>query len=116
MDISTMSTGSQIISFSVFLVLASALLDMVANVLLAKSQGFRKKTLGFTALALVGVAFWLLSLAVKELDLSVAYALWGCFGILGTSLCGWIFLGQKMRWPAFVGMALLFCGIGLLRL
>ncbi len=105
----------EIVSYSVLLVLASALLDIVANVLLAKSQGFRKKGLGFTALALVGLAFGLLSIAVKELDLAVAYALWGCFGILGTSLGGWIFLGQKMRWPAFVGMGLLFCGIVLLR-
>ncbi len=116
MDVNTLASGSPLVNFSVLLVLASAMLDIVANVLLAKSQGFKKKILGYTALALVGLAFWLLSKAVKELDLSVAYALWGCFGILGTSLCGWIFLGQKMRWQAFAGMALLFCGIILLRL
>ncbi len=111
-----LATMQQIFTFPVILVLSSALLDIVANVLLAKSEGFTKKILGSVALLLVGIAFWLLSIAVKELDLSVAYALWGCFGILGTSLSGWLFLGQRMRWPAFVGITLLFCGIVLLRL
>ncbi len=106
----------QMFSYAVLLVLAAAFLDIVANILLAKSQGFANKKLGLFAIALVGMAFWLLSLAVRELDLSVAYALWGCFGILGTSLSGWLILGQRMRWPAFAGMGLLFCGIILLRL
>ncbi len=105
-----------IISFPILLVLCSAILDIIANILLAKSEGFKKKKIGFIALLLVGIAFWLLSIAVKDLDLSIAYALWGCFGILGTSLSAWILLGQKMKPSAFLGMAILFCGIILLRM
>lgn len=107
---------SQIFSFSVLLVLCSALLDIVANLLLAKSDGFKNKTLGIIALLCVAVAFGLLSIAVKDLDLAVAYALWGCFGILGTSLSGWALLGQRMHKSAFLGIAVLMCGIVLLRL
>ncbi len=105
-----------IFSFSVILVLCAAVLDIIANILLAKSEGFKKKGLGTLALLLVALAFWLLSLAVKELDLSIAYALWGCFGILGTSLSAWAILGQKMRPTAFVGIGFLFMGIILLRM
>lgn len=107
---------ANIFSFSVLLVLGAALLDIIANLLLAKSNGFKKKLLGVTALFCVAVAFWFLSIAVRELDLAVAYALWGCFGILGTSLSGWILLGQRMHKSAFFGIALLMCGIVLLRL
>ncbi len=103
------------ISLPILLVLCSAILDIVANVLLAKSEGFKKRKIGITALLLVAIAFWLLSLAVRYMELSIAYALWGCFGILGTSLSGWVFLGQKMKVSAFIGMAVLFCGIILLR-
>ena len=103
-------------SFSVFLILMSAILDIIANILLAKSQGFKNKKLGIIALMLVAIAFGLLSIAVKDLDLAVAYALWGCFGILGTSASGWILLGQRMRPTAFLGIALLICGIILLRI
>ncbi len=107
---------TNIFSFSVLLVLAAALLDIIANLLLAKSNGFKRKFVGFTALFFVAVAFWFLSIAVKELDLAVAYALWGCFGILGTSLSGWALLGQRMHKSAFLGIALLMCGIVLLRI
>jgi spermidine export protein MdtI len=100
----------------VLLTLLAAVLDIIANLLLAHSQGFRRRGLGLLALLLVGMAFWVLSIAVRDLDLAVAYALWGCFGILGTSLSGWVLFGQKMRISAFIGMALLLCGIILLRL
>ncbi len=111
-----MTAFFEFFSFSVILVLCSALLDIIANILLAKSEGFKKKPIGFLALGLVALAFWLLSIAVKELDLAVAYALWGCFGILGTSTLGWIVLKQRMRPTAFLGMGLLICGIILLRI
>ncbi|MDD2967335.1 MAG: SMR family transporter [Desulfovibrionaceae bacterium] len=107
---------SALFSVPVLLTLLAALLDIIANLLLARSNGFRKRGLGLLALLLVGTAFWVLSIAVRELDLAVAYALWGCFGILGTSLSGWALFGQKMHFSAFVGMALLFFGIILLRL
>lgn len=107
---------ANIFSFSVLLVLCSATLDIIANLLLAKSNGFKKKSFGIIALICVAVAFGLLSVAVKDLDLAVAYALWGCFGILGTSLSGWVLLGQRMHKTAFLGIALLMCGIVLLRI
>ena len=111
-----MEVLKNIFSFSVILVLCSAILDIIANILLAKSNGFKRKGLGIIALLCVAIAFWFLSIAVKDLDLAVAYALWGCFGILGTSLSGWILLGQRMHKTAFVGIALLMCGIILLRI
>lgn len=65
---------------------------------------------------LVGLAFYCLSLAVRQLDLSVAYALWGALGLLGTSLGGWLLLRQRLAPSAFAGMGLLVCGMVLLRL
>ena len=48
--------------------------------------------------------------------LAVAYAMWGSFGILGTSLGGWLFFSQKLRPCAFAGMALLMTGMALLHM
>ncbi len=110
-----MPDASAFFSWAVLLVMAAALLDVLANLLLAKSAGFRHAGLGVLALLLVGMAFGALSLAVRDMDLSVAYAMWGAFGILGTSLGGWLFFGQKMRPMAFAGVLLLICGMVLLR-
>ncbi|WP_249532828.1 SMR family transporter, partial [Escherichia coli] len=42
-------------------------------------------------------AFSALSQAVKGIDLSDAYALWGGFGIAATLAAGWILFGQRLN-------------------
>ncbi len=49
--------------------------------LLKLSDGFRRKAYGCGSLLAVLAAFSALSQAVKGIDLSVAYALWGGFGV-----------------------------------
>ena len=59
-------------------------LEIIANVFLKFSDGFRRKAYGLLSIAAVLGAFSALSQAVKGIDLSVAYALWGGFGIAAT--------------------------------
>ena len=47
---------SSFFSLSLLAVIVAALLDIVANLLLAKSQGFRRKFIGFASLGMVGLA------------------------------------------------------------
>ena len=96
------------------LVLLAAALDVTANMLLVRSDSFRRRAVGMLALALVGLAFYCLSLAVRHMDLTVAYAMWGGLGVLGTSLGGWALLRQRLNASAFAGIALLVCGMVLL--
>ena len=103
-------------SLSLLYVLCAAALDIVANLLLAKSDGFRRKKMAVSAIIMVGLAFYALSLAVRDMDLAVAYALWGGCGILGTSLGGWVLFGQKLRPTAWLGIALLIGGMTVLRM
>lgn len=97
-------------------VLVAAALEVGANLLLSKSEGFSRLRLGFGALILVGMAFTFLAYAVRGMDLAVAYAMWGGFGILGTSIGGWALLGQRLRPIAWVGIAMLISGMGMLHL
>ncbi len=97
-------------------IIMAALFDIAANLMLSKSDGFQNKTLGFSALILVCLAFTCLALAVRNMDLSVAYAMWGGFGILGTSLGGWFLHGQRLKTSAWFGMALLIGGMTILHL
>ena len=97
-------------------VILAAGLEIAANFLLSKSAGFSRLRFGFGALAMVGLAFTCLAYAVRGMDLAAAYALWGGFGILGTSIGGWALLGQRLRLSAWAGMALLIAGMGFLHL
>ena len=103
-------------TLALLLVALAAALDIAANVMLAKSCGFKKRLWGVIALLLVGLAFFCLSLAVRTLPLTIAYASWGAIGILGTSLSGWLIFGQKLKPAAYAGMVLLICGMVFLRL
>ena len=109
-----MNTETLHLILSAGLVAAAAALDVAANLMLARSDGFKKRLIGIAALALVGLAFYCLSLAVQYMDLAVAYSMWGSLGILGTSLCGWLFLRQRLKPCAFAGMGLLIIGMILL--
>ena len=98
-----------------WLALAIAL-EIIANVLLKFSDGFRRKTYGLLSIAAVLGAFSALSQAVKGIDLSVAYALWGGFGIAATLAAGWILFGQRLNQKGWVGLVLLLAGMIMIKL
>lgn len=91
-------------------------LEIIANVLLKFSDGFRRKMYGILSLLAVLAAFSALSQAVKGIDLSVAYALWGGFGIAATLAAGWILFGQRLNRKGWMGVALLLIGMVLIKL
>lgn len=81
---------------------------------MAASRGFRRIWYAIAAYLLVGGAFYSLSIAVRTLDLAVAYAMWGVFGIIGTALGGWIKFRQIPGGLAWAGMGIMVIGIILL--
>lgn len=92
------------------------ILEIVANIFLKLSDGFRRKLYGCGSLVAVLGAFSALSQAVKGIDLSVAYALWGGFGIVATLAAGWILFGQRLNGKGWIGLALLLIGMMLIKL
>lgn len=97
------------------LVFLSGVLDIVANLALAKSDGFRRLWWGILALVLVDIVFLLLALALdKGMELPVAYTLWGAIGILGTVGGGYILFKQRLKPIGFFGIALVLVAVYLL--
>lgn len=91
-------------------------LEIAANVFLKFSDGFRRKVYGLMSIAAVLGAFSALSQAVKGIDLSVAYALWGGFGIAATLAAGWILFGQRLNRKGWIGQVLLLAGMIMIKL
>ena len=98
-----------------FLALA-IVLEIVANIFLKMSDGFRRVWLGLLSLLSVLAAFSALAQAVKGIDLSVAYALWGGFGIAATIAAGWILFGQRLNAKGWIGLTLLLVGMVMIKL
>ena len=91
-------------------------LEIIANVFLKFSDGFRRKLYGILSLVAVLAAFSALSQAVKGIGLSVAYALWGGFGIAATLAAGWILFGQRLNHKGWIGVVLLLAGMVMIKL
>lgn len=95
--------------------LVSVVLDILANVALSISEGFKKKLWGMSAIALIMAAFAFLALAVQGMSLVVAYTLWGVLSIAGTAIVTWWFLDQPMNRTIVLGLALLILAVVLMQ-
>ena len=62
------------------------------------------------------LCFLFLSYALKTIDVSVAYAIWGAFGILLISMVGIIFLHESVNILKVVSILLIILGTVALRL
>ncbi|ARF50541.1 multidrug/spermidine efflux SMR transporter subunit MdtI [Pantoea stewartii] len=94
----------------------AVLLEIAANIMLKYSNGFKKPLPGIASLGCVLLAFSALSQAVKGINLSVAYALWGGFGLVATVAAGGILFGQRLNRKGWAGLALLLLGMVMLKL
>lgn len=91
--------------------LAAIVLEIAANIFLKHSDGFRRWGYGVLSLLAVLAAFSALAQAVKGIELSVAYALWGGFGIAATVAAGWILFGQRLNLKGWIGLVFLLIGM-----
>ena len=85
--------------------------EMIATSFLKESTGFAKLVPSVITVLGYGVTFYFLSLALKQIPIGVAYALWAGVGILLVALVGYFRFHQKLDTPAVVGMALIVLGV-----
>ena len=97
-----------------FLILAT-LLEIMANIFLKYSNGFKHFWLGLLSLLCVLAAFRCLGETVKAMDLSIAYALWGGFGVVATAMAGIILFNQQLNWRGWAGVVALITGMVMIK-
>jgi small multidrug resistance pump len=103
-------------SGSMLLLLLAILSEVVGTVALKASEGFAR--LGPTALVVVGygLTFCFLGLALKQIPLGVAYAIWSGLGTAGAVVAGVLLWRESLNLAGFVGIALIVAGVLILNL
>lgn len=93
------------------LLLVAGLLEIVWSVSMKASHGFTKHH--FTAITLVaaGLSFWLLGLALRQLPVGTAYAVWTGIGAVGAAVLGIAFFGESLSVARISCIALIVFGI-----
>ena len=98
------------------ILLLAGLFEVAWAVGLKYTDGFTRlwPTLGTVASMIVSL--WLLGLAVKDLPIGTAYAVWTGIGAAGTFLVGVFFFGDPSLLLRWLGLGLIVAGVVCLKL
>lgn len=85
--------------------------EVIATSALKYSEGFTK--LIPSAIVLIGyaIAFYFLSLTLKNMSVGVAYAIWSGVGTILIALVAYLVFKQKLDLPAIIGFLLIVTGV-----
>jgi small multidrug resistance pump len=100
-----------------WLVLFAAIaVEVCATASLPRTDGFTD--LGWTAAVLAGYAMsiGLLALVVREIPVSIAYAVWAGLGTAGIAVIGVLVLGEPLTVLKAVALAMVVAGVVILNL
>ncbi|TFY92192.1 quaternary ammonium compound-resistance protein SugE [Pseudomonas kairouanensis] len=75
------------------------------------TDGFSKPLPTAVTIAAMAISLGLLGLAMKELPLGTAYAIWTGVGAVGTVIAGIILFGESMALFRLASVALIICGL-----
>lgn len=96
----------------VYVFLAAAIgLEVLGTTALQASHQLSRLGPSLLMVAAYSGAFFLLSLALRDIPVGVAYAIWSGAGIVLISLIGLIVFKQSLDLPAIAGMGLIVAGV-----
>lgn len=85
--------------------------EVIATTALKASDGFNRAVPSTIVIIGYGIAFYGLSMTLKEIPIGVAYAIWSGVGIVCIALIGLFVYGQRLDWPAIAGISLILAGV-----
>jgi len=99
-----------------FILLLAGLFEVSWAVGLKYTDGFTRPLPTLLTVAAIIVSLALLGLAMKELPLGTAYAIWTGVGAVGTVIAGIMLFGEALSLLRIVSVALIVCGLAGLKL
>lgn len=98
------------------MLIVAGLLETGFALALKQSAGFTRLVPSVTFVAFAAASFGLLSLAIRELPVGTAYAVWTGIGAAGTAIAGIVWYGEPSNVARLVSIALIVAGVVGLRL
>ena len=94
-----------------FILMLAVLAETIGTTALQASQQFSRPLPSIIVVVAYGAAFYLLAVALKTFPVGIAYAMWSGMGIVFIAIIGFAVFGQRLDWPAILGIALIMAGI-----
>ena len=93
------------------ILILAGLFEVAWAVGLKYTEGFTKFWPSVGTLAAMLVSIWLLAIAMKDLPLGTAYAVWVGVGAVGTAILGIVLFGEPANAGRLVSLGLIVAGI-----
>lgn len=90
--------------------------EVIATSFLRATDGFTKPLPTLAVVVGYGVAFYCLTMALRDLPTGVAYAVWSGAGTVLITLVGWLWYRQQLDAAALAGMGLIVAGVAVINL
>lgn len=93
------------------ILLLAVVAETIGTTALQASQQFTRFWPSVLVVVGYGVAFYLMALTLKVMPVGIVYAIWSGLGITLIALIGFLVFGQRLDWPAVLGLAMILGGI-----
>lgn len=90
--------------------------EILGTLSLKASDGLSKLWPSLGVLVGYAMAFTLMAMSLKKLDVGVTYAIWSGVGIVGAAIGGLIFFDQQLSKMTILGMAIIIAGVVVMNL
>jgi small multidrug resistance pump len=102
---------AQEIAMPYLILMLAVLAETIGTTALQASQQFSRPLPSAIVVVAYGAAFYLLAIALKSFPVGIAYAMWSGMGIVFIAVIGFAVFGQRLDWPAILGIAMIMAGI-----
>jgi multidrug transporter EmrE-like cation transporter len=89
--------------------------EVIGTTALKASEGFTRIVPSVLVALGYGAAFYLMSQALKSLEVGTVYAVWSGVGIVATAIIGLIAFRENLDAPKLIGIALIVVGVVVLQ-
>lgn len=96
--------------------LVAILSEVIASTALRATKGFTQLVPSLITVVGYAVSFYALSQTLNAFKLGIVYAIWSGIGMVLITILGWLIYGQKMDWPALIGIGLIIAGVVIIQL
>ena len=96
--------------------LGAIALEVVGTTMLQASVQFTRVWPTAGMAVCYGLAFYLLSIALRQMPVGIAYAIWSGLGVVLISVIGAVVFRQRLDPPAIAGLAMIVGGVVVINL
>jgi len=96
--------------------IGAILCEVTGTMLLPISKNFTRPIISIILVLAYVMAFYLLTFALKEIPLAIAYATWAGMGVFLITLLGYYFYSDSLQWQSLIGLLLIAIGVAIVNI